>query len=77
MATMVTVLTYNTSEQALSELLLQGRGQRPLVFIVEMICCGVRDLVFLLSKRLARLYGLVVVDLCQEGIWRKGEVATV
>lgn len=63
MVTMVTVLTYNTSEQALSELLLQGRGRRPLVFIVEMICCRVWDLVFLLSKRLAGLYGLVVVDL--------------
>lgn len=77
MVTMVTVLTYNTSEQALSELLLQGRRQRPLVFIVEMICYGVRDLLFLLSKRLARLYGLLVVDLRQEGVWRKGEVATV
>lgn len=48
-----------------------------MVFIVEMICCGVRDLVFLLSKGLVRLYGLVVVDLRQEGVWRKGEVATV
>lgn len=47
-----------------------------MAFVVKMICCGVRALVLLLSKRLARLYGLVA-DLSQEGVWRKGEVATV
>lgn len=72
---MVTVLTYNKSELALSELLLQGRGERPLVFVVGMICCGVRDLVLLSSESLAGLYGLAV-DLSQERVWRKGQGAT-
>lgn len=51
-------------------------GGVPFGFCCRKYSFGVRNLVLLLSKRLARLYGLVV-DLSQEGVWRRGEVATV
>lgn len=63
---MVTVLIYNTSEQTLSFFQTGGSSKHLVVFVV-MICCGLRGLMLLLSKMLARLYGLLV-DLRQEGV---------